>query len=334
MGTTSAARVLIAEDNDLLRDVLRSILVDMGYAVVGEARNGRQAVALAQDQRPDVVLMDLDMPEMDGLQATRLIQASCPAPVVILTVHESSEMVQQASEAGAGAYLVKPPDPRALERAIIVAQARFGDMMELRRLNARLQAELVETQQQEERLRYQSTHDCLTGLYNRDYLTATLARLERSQQLPVSIVVVDVDGLKRVNDTLGHAAGDELLRRTAQVLRATFRTEDVIARVGGDEFVVLLPGADAAAAERVLARARLRLTAHNEQHPDLPLSLSLGAATGLPGMPLAEVLKLADQRMYQEKQTRRSRSRTAQGGNAATGRSRRTHQELEHGSSG
>jgi diguanylate cyclase (GGDEF)-like protein len=112
---------------------------------------------------------------------------------------------------------------------------------------------------------------------------------------------VDVDGLKQVNDRWGHAAGDELLQKTAQVLRLAFRNEDVIARVGGDEFVVLLPAVDAAAAEKALLRIRSQIAAYNQAAADLTVSLSLGAATGDRGNALVEILREADQNMYRDK---------------------------------
>jgi diguanylate cyclase (GGDEF)-like protein/PAS domain S-box-containing protein len=161
--------------------------------------------------------------------------------------------------------------------------------------------DITERRQAEEHLRYISSHDVLTDLYNRFYFEEELARLERGRSYPVSVVSVDVDGLKQVNDRWGHSAGDELLRKTAQVLRLAFRNEDLIARVGGDEFVVLLPAADAAAAEKALLRIRSQIVAYNQVAPDLTLSLSLGAATGDRGNALTEILREADQNMYRDK---------------------------------
>ena len=135
-------RVIIAEDNFLVSEMTKETLKKSGYAVVGEATNGRQAVEMTKSLRPDVVLMDIKMPEMDGVEASRQIQDECPTPVVILTAYETADLVREASTAGVGAYLVKPPDAHEMERAIIIAMARFGDMMELRRLNAELKEAL------------------------------------------------------------------------------------------------------------------------------------------------------------------------------------------------
>ncbi len=133
-------RVLIAEDDYLVSRVTRGLLEKAGYTVVGEAIDGAQAIEMVQSLRPDVVLMDIKMPGLNGIKATRLICQRCPTPVVALTAHESGDLVSEASAAGVGAYLVKPPRLREVERAITIAMARFDDMVELRRLNADLQA--------------------------------------------------------------------------------------------------------------------------------------------------------------------------------------------------
>jgi len=168
-------------------------------------------------------------------------------------------------------------------------------------LVAEVNVDITERKRMEEKLLYLSTHDVLTGLYNRTHFDEEMAKLERGRQFPVSILMVDVDGLKTVNDNQGHAAGDELLLRTAQVLGASVRVEDVVARIGGDEFAVLLTGADVSAAEKALMRVRKSLEIHNSNYSGLSLSLSLGIATGSKGCSLTKVLKEADAYMYQEK---------------------------------
>jgi diguanylate cyclase (GGDEF)-like protein len=156
----------------------------------------------------------------------------------------------------------------------------------------------------EDKLRYLSAHDPLTNLFNRLFFEEEMARLANGRHFPVSVVVADVDGLKSVNDRLGHAVGDELLRQAAEVLRTSFRPGDVVARIGGDEFAVLLPGADVQAGESVLRRVRRNEDAYNA-HDDRPaVHFSLGLATAEEGESLAETLRLADSRMYRDKLTR------------------------------
>ncbi len=160
----------------------------------------------------------------------------------------------------------------------------------------------------EEELRYLGIHDALTGLYNRAFFVEEMDRLGRGRGFPISIMMIDVDHLKDTNDRYGHAAGDALLKRVAQALNATFRAEDVIARIGGDEFAVLLPATGATAAEASLQRLQQILHENNAAHTGIPIQLSLGVSTAeIPGS-LAEALKVADKNMYHEKRGKQDAS--------------------------
>jgi len=132
MSNQENVRVLIAEDDYLVGEMIKGLLEEAGYTVIGEAADGLEVIEMVQSLRPDVVLMDIGMPEIDGVEATRLIYEHCPTPVVVLTAYETEELVERASAAGVGAYLVKPPNVPEVERAIAIAMARFGDMVELR----------------------------------------------------------------------------------------------------------------------------------------------------------------------------------------------------------
>lgn len=149
-------------------------------------------------------------------------------------------------------------------------------------------------------------HDPLTNLYNRGYFEEELHRLEKSRQYPISIFMLDVDNLKQINDRQGHLAGDETLRQTAQLLKASFREEDILARIGGDEFAVLLPNTHAQIAEGMRYRICSTLDHNNQTHANLPFSLSLGFATSEEPCSLFHLLKEADERMYQHKRRKTS----------------------------
>jgi YesN/AraC family two-component response regulator len=141
---TEAFSVLIADDEALICNFIQNEVEALGHQVVGRALDGRQAVEMVRDLHPDVVLMDIVMPEMDGLQATRQIQESCPVPVVLLSAYDDIGLVQKAGEVGAGAYLVKPSCAAELARGMAIAVARFADLTALRRLNEELQKALEE----------------------------------------------------------------------------------------------------------------------------------------------------------------------------------------------
>jgi diguanylate cyclase (GGDEF)-like protein/PAS domain S-box-containing protein len=169
--------------------------------------------------------------------------------------------------------------------------------------------DITDRKKAEENLQFQSMHDILTGLYNRQYYETEIERLQRSRLFPISILMIDVDGLKWVNDHFGHSAGDDLLRRVAGVLKSVFRPEDMVARMGGDEFVVVLPETGEPAARQAVQRLEDILAKHNQLFlPDQSLGLSIGAATGGQGILLTEVFKQADQAMYIKKARKREQA--------------------------
>ncbi|MBK8284432.1 MAG: diguanylate cyclase [Ahniella sp.] len=165
----------------------------------------------------------------------------------------------------------------------------------------------------ESELRYASSHDALTGLYNRAFLDSVRSSLETDKNV-VGVLIIDVDDLKRVNDAEGHAAGDSLIKRASQVLRAAAGPNDLAVRLGGDEFALLLPGANAALLDATQARLYAELARHNADHGGRCVEFSVGAALCDPGGSMASAMQLADHRMYDEKRRRRqSRERAGAG---------------------
>ena len=133
-------RILIAEDEPLVVDMLTGILPESNYEIVGAAANGHIVVTMTEQLRPDVVLMDLRLPGLDGIAASMQIQQCCPTPVIVLTAYDEIALVEQAASAGVVAFLSKPPRLAELERAILIARARFADLAELYNINGMLRA--------------------------------------------------------------------------------------------------------------------------------------------------------------------------------------------------
>lgn len=153
----------------------------------------------------------------------------------------------------------------------------------------------------EEYLRYLGTHDVMTGLYNRAYFEETILKLESNRHDPISIVIVDLNYLKHVNDSLGHQAGDKLIRRVAEVLQAACEDKYFAARIGGDEFVIILSGENEETANELMKHIHVLVEMNNKFYREPELSISIGSATSTPDLTLEKIINLADDAMYRHK---------------------------------
>jgi len=171
--------------------------------------------------------------------------------------------------------------------------------------------DLTDCKRAEDRLKYLSLHDPLTGLYNRAYFEEEMHRLEGDRYAPVGIIVCDVDGLKLVNDSLGHEAGDELLLVTTDLIRRAFCEGDMVSRIGGDEFAVLIPNCPETVVTSLCQKIRNAIEVFNEVHHDIPLSISIGFAVGDGSKRMTDLFKEADDSMYREKLHRSQSARSA-----------------------
>jgi diguanylate cyclase (GGDEF)-like protein len=174
--------------------------------------------------------------------------------------------------------------------------------LELQRVNELLTEEIAERRKTEEYLEYIGNHDSLTGLYNRKFFETEMERNRQDRQYPISFLSIDVDILKYINDTYGHHDGDLYLKHIAQVLSQIIRKDDIIARQGGDEFISILPKTDLSACNEIILQLKKYLADHPCASPNLPSRVSIGGATAQVEDNLLDTLKLADRRMYQDKQ--------------------------------
>lgn len=172
--------------------------------------------------------------------------------------------------------------------------------------------DITERKLMENQLRYYSLYDTLTGLYNRAYFEQEMLRIEKGRSVSTGLIICDIDGLKFVNDTLGHEVGDALLIAAAGVFKKSFRSGDMVARIGGDEFAVLLPNSSREEVEKAVRRIKNAVERHNAGNPDLPLSISVGFTVRNDDiLKMSELFKAADNNMYREKLHRSKSTRSA-----------------------
>lgn len=281
-------RIAVADDEPDLREFLHKTLTRQGHNVVAVAQDGQELVELCRAVGPDLIITDITMPVLDGIAAAEEICRTRPVPIILVSAHYDEDLLRRAEASHAFAYLVKPIRSADLLPAIAIARRRFADLQSMENL---------------------ALTDELTGLYNRrGFLSAAAQQVKAAQRRrqTLCLLYLDVDGLKRINDAAGHEQGDQVLRATADLLRQTFRGSDVLGRMGGDEFCVLVC-ADSGENGALSAIRRLgdNLARYNAQRRDQDafLSLSIGAVEIDPAadFPVEESVATADKRMYAHK---------------------------------
>lgn len=291
----SGSTILLVDDDPINRELLEARLSSAGYRVQS-ASNGAEALAAAAKCQPDLVLMDIMMPGMSGYDVCRSLKSN-PAteaiPVIFISAKTNVTDRVAGLQMGAHDFISKPFFTEELLARVEVALRGKQERDRLREEAGRLQA--------------MTLTDPLTGLYNRRMLDERLEEeISRSRRYgtPLTCLMIDIDDFKRVNDQLGHATGDLVLKQLAEVLRTCSRAIDVVARYGGEEFAVLLPETCVQGATQAAERMRAQLTRDFScgRVPGVTrITMSVGIARLLEGDTGADLLSRADCAMYRAK---------------------------------
>ncbi|MBI3324033.1 MAG: GGDEF domain-containing response regulator [Candidatus Omnitrophica bacterium] len=293
--TVKPITVLLIEDDPAYANLLRNLMAGESNPAFELECTDRLRTAFTRLARgaADVILLDLSLPDSHGLETFVELQAQAPEiPIVVLTVNNDDAIAVEAVRKGAQDYLVKGhEDAKALSRVLRYAMERHRMQSALRTL---------------------SLLDGLTGLYNRrGFLTLAEQHLKLAYrtQRGLLIVYADIDNLKQINDTYGHPEGDQALIKTGEILKNAFRTSDIIARIGGDEFAVIAIEAQQDGGKGMIDRFQGMLAEHNTL-TDRPfkLSVSVGAAYlhAKESSSIESLMARADDALYKEKRNRKA----------------------------
>lgn len=295
--------ILVADDDEIARCLLVENLTSWGYAPITYP-NGQAALeALRQPGAPQIAILDWNMPGLSGVEICRQLRERQPDKytfVVLLTHRDQYADRIAGLESGADDFVTKPFDPRELQLRLRTA---------IRILE--LQAQLEEAR---DVYRHEAESDELTGLWNRrslfSRLTKELAGISTGEDR-LSVVLVDVDEFKSINDERGHVFGDRVLRFVGQCLKQASRSNDIVARHGGDEFALLLPGVDKLAAQKAAERFRLYVASSDlfGIEESCPISVSVGVAEiTIDNVSTPDhAIEMADKALYAAKRTGRNR---------------------------
>lgn len=313
-----AVMVLLVDDQAMIGEAVRRELLGEEGIDFHYCSDPTQAVAVAEQLRPTVILQDLVMPGIDGLTllgAYRARPSLRDVPIIVLSTKDDATVKSTAFASGANDYLVKLPDTIELVARIRYHSRSYTALQqrdEAYRALRESQQQLLETNLVLQRL---MNSDGLTGLSNRrhfdEYLEMEWRRALR-EQTPMSLLMIDVDFFKSFNDNFGHVAGDDALRRVAEALRSCCsRSTDLPARYGGEEFAMVLPSTSAGGARLLAEKVRRAVTdlgiPHDKPEPGSVLTTSLGVATLVPraGQTSLQLVNLADRGLYMAKQAGR-----------------------------
>lgn len=294
-------KILIAEDDRTSRSILTAILKKWGYDPVVTVDGAAAWDVMQHEDAPRLVLLDWNMPGMDGVEVCRHIRkndSANPPYVIILTGKGEKSDIVQGLDAGANDYICKPYDNDEL-----MARIRVGRRM------VELQTALVEAR---DAMAHQALHDTLTGIFNRRAILETLEReisRARREGGKVGVGMLDIDHFKKVNDTYGHQVGDEVLSGFVRTVRRNLREYDVIGRYGGEEFLLIAPGQQDKTFEGLYERVCSQVAATPLETAAGPLSItvSIGIVAGSGASTTDEMLRMADSALYRAKTQGRNR---------------------------
>jgi diguanylate cyclase (GGDEF)-like protein len=285
--------ILIVDDEMPIRHLMSLLLKDFG--TIEMADSGKEALEKVNTLNPDLIILDVQMPEMNGYEVCEKIKANdktSSIPIVFLTANSTNEDEEHGLEIGATDFIRKPISPK-------IVSARVSNILKL--------------QQATKKLKLIASTDPLTGAFNRRHLDIVgINEISRSKRYnnAFTILMLDIDHFKVVNDTYGHDVGDEALIETVTVIKNTIRNEDLLFRLGGEEFAVILPGTTRLAAFGLAERVRIAISEIVIKTPIEPLSftMSIGVAENTPqDIEIEAVLKRADEALYEAKSSGRDR---------------------------
>jgi len=315
-------RLLIVEDDRIVALGLRGALELLGYAVVDTVACSDEAIQRADTERPDLILMDIQLSgAVDGIQTASLIRQRYQIPVIYMTGDAEAATLARALATEPVGYLVKPYNAQTLRTTIEVALRRQESDLGRRRTyeldRVRLEQQAIAAGALAERHRLDAMIDPLTGLYNRRHLEIVMQRelsLGEREGRSVGVILLDMDRFKYLNDRFGHAVGDAALRAVADHLRSRIRVYDVACRYGGEEIVIIAPGAGAADALALAESLRAGIEHTVVMHGGVAVT-GISASFGVASFPNhgrdpEAVLRAADAALYAAKAQGRNRVAT------------------------
>jgi len=290
--------ILIVDDSKLNIEILSDILKTKLYRIV-VAKSGKKALEFAKIKKPDLILLDIMMPEINGFEVCGLLKnnsETADIPIIFISGLDKSKDIVKGFQVGAVDYIVKP-----FQKEVVLA--RVNTHLKLSETQKKIEKTNNELTKLLNEVQYLSFHDEMTGLYNRRYFENELERLSNSRELPITIFVADIDKLKDVNDNYGHKKGDKYIKKAAEILNRSTRDGDVVARIGGDEYAIILSNSGLETAKSLFERIKNNVKEYNKKNKFVEqLNISTGFAIKTKKEEnIDNIFRKADEMMYNNK---------------------------------
>jgi diguanylate cyclase (GGDEF)-like protein len=305
--TPDSYQVLIVDDTPANIDILKKVLAAEGYGL-SIAHSGEVALDIVSRSLPDLILMDVTMPGLDGFETCQKIKSDPSTrdiPIIFVTANNDTEDIVKGFDVGGVDYITKPYQ---LKEVLSRIKTHLQNRTLIKR-NALLIADLRESNN---KLDIMSRTDPLTGLSNRrdvnEKIEAELVRFERNKN-PFSLILGDIDHFKKINDTFGHDAGDYVLVQVAQLMTQSIRRQDVVARWGGEEFLIFLPETNIAGGLKLAEDIRQKIEVEEFcfDQKNIAVTMSFGVCISEAKLPSKSLVKKADDCLYKAKETGRNK---------------------------
>ena len=298
----SRSTLLIVDDTETNVDILVELLSDLYEIVV--ALDGERALKILDEQAVDLILLDIMMPEMDGYEVCKRVkqnEKTHDIPIIFITAKTDEASIEKAYDVGGMDYISKPFKPKELF-------ARIKTQLHIRALIEELESSKCE-------LKRLSETDPMTNLYNRRYFndaSKTIMELAKRDKTPLTVVMLDIDKFKKVNDTYGHDVGDDILISIANILLEMTRKSDLDCRFGGEEFILLLPETSLEGsiviAEKIRKKvASFSLALKDDREVSVTVSLGVSQIDMQHDLSIAPAIKRADIALYKAKESGRNK---------------------------
>ena len=318
---TQHLKVLYVEDNQATRESFLDLLSNFFTNIV-IAIDGEEGFEKFQNENFDLIISDIRMPKLNGIEMSKKIrEIDCTIPIIIATAHKENNLLLECIEVGVSAYLLKPINLKQLEKVVKQTCEKLYYMKKIEEYESSLE-DLVRMRTKEleitkSKLEDMANKDPMTNLYNRRYfhdISETLLKISKREQLSFSMLMIDIDKFKNINDTYGHMIGDHVIQLLANIFQNLVRTSDIPIRFGGEEFIILLPNTDLKGATAIANKIRetiekQKIVLDNNAQNTITFTVSIGVVEYSPMIhtDINKLLHRVDAALYEAKRNGRNR---------------------------